>query len=80
MSQKKITTMNGEAYLVEFSTERGGETIEGKLMLPQRMKQDIEGKVPTIMIYGGKKLSKNNKEYHDCSFIDIEKPSKSSGN
>ena len=75
MTSKKIDTVNGEAYLVDFSTEVDGNTIEGRMILPLRMKTDIEGKTPTIVLYGGKKMSNNKKEYQDTTFFEVEKTS-----
>ena len=73
MTEKRIKTVNGESLLIEFSTAVGREKMEGKLIIPNRVVEEVEGRTPIIMVYTGKKMSKNQKEFHDLSFIDVEK-------
>ena len=73
IADKRINTVNGEALLVEFSTEVGEKKMEGKLIVPNRVIGEVEGKTPLIMVYAGKSVSKANKEFHDLSFIEVER-------
>ena len=72
-SERKISTVHGDALLVEFSTEVDSEHLEGKLIIPQRVSGEVEGCIPIVMVYFGVKMSKRNKEFHDLKFIDAGK-------
>ena len=72
-SEMKISTVHGDALLVEFSTEVDSEHLEGKLIIPQRVSGEVEGCIPIVMVYFGVKMSKRNKEFHDLKFIDVGK-------
>jgi len=69
--EKTIDTVNGEALLVEFSSEIKDQRVQGKLIIPNRMREDVVGKVPIILLYHGKNLGKNGKEFHHLTAVEI---------
>jgi len=71
-SSRPINTSNGECLLVDFSTESDEGTVTGKLIIPDRIRKEIEGKTPLILYYDGKKMGKKNQQFHDLTVINLD--------
>ena len=67
-----ITTQHGDAQAIEYETEVDEQQKKGTLILPQRMKEKLEGKVPCVLVYKGKTTTKAGKQYHDLRVIEVE--------
>ena len=72
-TDKKIKTVNGEVLLVEFATEVGAERMVVTLIIPNRVIDEVIGETSIIMLYHKKAMSRNNKQFHDMSFVEVDK-------
>ena len=72
LSWTTVSTVNGDAILLEITETRENREVTWQLMIPDRFRPQCETKVPCVIYYDGKKPMKGGKEAHDLRFFETD--------